>query len=117
MSDRLTPEERAEIRERLTRLTAEGAQSRSIEDGLRLLDDLDAVEGERDALAEEIAARDEAVRADERARVSVVHSTLTDADLVGELVRRGVLAGGVPDDVPWWKRRRYVTTWEDATDA
>ncbi|WP_191565145.1 hypothetical protein [Janibacter melonis] len=34
---------------------------------------------------------DEQVRADERARVSVVHSTLTDEQLVDELVRRGVL--------------------------
>lgn len=34
---------------------------------------------------------DEQVRADERARVSVVHSTLTDEQLLDELVRRGVL--------------------------
>lgn len=34
---------------------------------------------------------DELVRFDERARVSVVHSTLTSEQLVAELVRRGVL--------------------------
>lgn len=42
-------------------------------------------------LSDLVAARDEQVRADERARVSVVHSTLTDEQLVDELVRRGVL--------------------------
>lgn len=42
-------------------------------------------------LAALIHDRDEQVRADERARVSVVHSTLTDEQLVAELVRRGVL--------------------------
>jgi hypothetical protein len=42
-------------------------------------------------VADLIRARDAEIRADERARVSVVHSTLTDQALVDELVRRGVL--------------------------
>ena len=46
---------------------------------------------DKDATVRLIAARDEAIRADERGRCSVVHATLTDEALVAELVRRGVL--------------------------
>ena len=81
-----------------------------------------------------IRARDEAIRADERARCATVHSTLTDDDLVEELVRRGVLRGEeslldlkcrdrqpvtpLPSVVmccsgEYVTQRRYVTEWED----
>ena len=58
--------------------------------------------------------RDEQVRADERARVSVLHSTLTDEQLVDELVRRGVLEDGQfrTKDGPM---RQYRTRWQPDT--
>ena len=42
-------------------------------------------------VADLVRARDEAIRADERARCSIVHNTLDDDALLDELVRRGVL--------------------------
>lgn len=65
------------------------------EEFARLIAD-ECVEGYYDRFYDEdaaalIRARDAEVRADERGRCSVVHSTLTDEQLVDELVRRGVL--------------------------
>lgn len=65
------------------------------EEFARLIAD-ECVEGYYDRFYDEdaaalIRARDAEVRADERGRCSVVHSTLTDEALVAELVRRGVL--------------------------
>lgn len=109
------------------------------EEFARLIAD-ECVEGYYDRFYDEdaaalIRARDEAIRADERARVSVVHSTLTDQALVDELVRRGVFreetrrlddgmayttldregvvrTGGRPQT----GQRRYVGPWEADDD-
>lgn len=73
---------------------------------------LDRRSGDAAALIRE---RDEQVRADERARVSVVHSTLTDEQLVDELVRRGVLREHPGDrrmTASGTTMRRYVTPWQ-----